>query len=86
MRRRFGVMIRLDLDDDAADAVNQQGGPDQVGRDLAHAAGKERTLERPAQLGCGLIRGDGVLSHSNRQDANRQDEKCVADATRQPLC
>src|SRR6266436_8729313 len=62
MRGRFGVMIGLDLDDDAADAVNQQSRPDQVGRDLVHAAGKERTLERPAQLGCGSIRRDGVLS------------------------
>jgi hypothetical protein len=42
------VMIGLELDDDATDAVHQQGCPDQVRRDLVYAAGKERTLERPA--------------------------------------
>src|ERR1700732_3914840 len=59
VRRRLGVMIGLDLDDDAADAVHQQGGADQVGRDLMHAASKESTFE----LFTGRGRGS-VLGHS----------------------
>ena len=51
MRGRIGVMIGLDLDDDAADAVHQQRRADQVGRDLMHAAGEEGALERFAQSG-----------------------------------
>ena len=38
VRRRIGLVIGLDLDDAAADAVDQQRGSDQVGRDLMHAA------------------------------------------------
>ena len=38
MRRRLGVVIGLDFDDDAADAVDQQRRADQVGRNLEHAA------------------------------------------------
>ena len=41
MRRRLGVVIGLDLDDDAADAIDQQGRADQIGRDLVDAAVKE---------------------------------------------
>ena len=59
-------MIGLDLDDDAADAVDQQRRADQVGRDLMHAAGEERALERPAQIGGGRDGGNAASSHSNR--------------------
>ncbi|MGY3117802.1 hypothetical protein ACVWXQ_001739 [Bradyrhizobium sp. S3.14.4] len=38
-------MIGLDLDDEAADAIDQHGGPDQVGRDLVDAAAEKRTLQ-----------------------------------------
>src|SRR5207248_9487891 len=48
MRGRIGVMIGLDLDDDAADTVYQQRRADQIGGDLVHAAGKERALARAA--------------------------------------
>src|SRR5947208_3004400 len=37
MRGGIGVMIGLDLDDDAADAVDQKRRADQIGRDLMHA-------------------------------------------------
>ena len=41
MRRRLGVMVGLDLDNDAADAVDQKRRADQVGRDLVHATVKK---------------------------------------------
>ena len=41
VRRRIGVMIGLDLDDEAADAVDQQRRADQVRRHLMHAAVKK---------------------------------------------
>jgi hypothetical protein len=50
MRSRFGVMIGFDLDNDAANAVDQQRRPDQVRRHLMDAAAKERTLQRPAEF------------------------------------
>ncbi len=46
MRRRLGVMVGLEFDDDAADAIDQKGRADQVGRDLEHAAAKEGPLEQ----------------------------------------
>ena len=58
MRRRFGVVIGLDLDNDPADAVDQQGRPDQLGRDQVDAAVKEGladALGRPGG-GAGLRR------------------------------
>jgi hypothetical protein len=58
-------MIGLDLDDDAADAVDQQRRTDQVGCDVVHAAGEEGALQRLAQFGCGLRGGEAALSHSN---------------------
>ena len=42
-------MIGLDLDDDAADAVDQERRADQIGRDLMHAAGKKRAFQRLAE-------------------------------------
>ena len=45
VRRRVGVVIGLDLDDPAADTVNQQRRPDQVGRHLMDGAVKEASLE-----------------------------------------
>jgi hypothetical protein len=45
MRGRIGVVVGLDLDDDAADTLNQQRRADQIGRDLMYAAGEERSLE-----------------------------------------
>ena len=41
VRGRLGVVIGLELDDDAAHAVEQQRRANQFGRDLVHAAGKE---------------------------------------------
>ena len=42
MRGRIGVMISLDLDDDAADAVDQKRRADQIGRDLWTLRAKKR--------------------------------------------
>src|SRR5690606_6146911 len=61
MRRRFGVMIGLHLDDDAADAVDQQGRADQVGSDIMHAAPEKRAREGFAEsrwiwaIGCQVL-------------------------------
>ena len=59
MRGRIGVMIRLDLDDDAADTVHQQGRADKIGGDLVHATREERAFERFAEfsVGCGSVLG-----------------------------
>jgi hypothetical protein len=56
-------MIRLDLGDDPADAVDQQRHPDQVGRDLMHAAVKKRAFQRLAEardVGLGRL---GIWRH-----------------------
>ena len=50
MRRRVGVVIGLDLDDDAADALEQQRRADQFGRDLVDAA-VEEALAQPGGIG-----------------------------------
>ncbi len=65
MRRRIGVVIGLDLDDDAADALEQQRRADQIGRDLVDAAGEEFAGEgegrgrsfmwKPFYAGCGHV-------------------------------
>ena len=63
MRGRIGVVIGLDLDNDAADAIDQQRRPDQVGRDLMHAAVKKRAFQRLAEArggGFGRLR---ILNH-----------------------
>ena len=41
VRCGIGMMVSLDLDDPAADAVDKQRHPDQFGRDLVHAALEE---------------------------------------------
>ena len=51
MRRRVGVMIGLDLDNEATHAVHEQCRADQIGRDLMHAAGEEGTFEQFAGFG-----------------------------------
>src|SRR5206468_10717814 len=86
MRGRIGVMIGLELDDDAADAVHQKRRTDQIGRNLVHAAGKERALERPAKALADRARqnaigGNAALSHSMEglQTAEKSG-KCVAKA------
>ena len=61
VRRRLGMMIGLDLDDDPADAVDQHGRTDQVGRDLVDAAVEKAALQGLAQPWCGSLRG---WSHS----------------------
>jgi hypothetical protein len=57
VRGRIGVMIRLDFDNDAADAVDQERGADQIGRDLMDAAVKKLTSQRLADAWQGRIRG-----------------------------
>src|SRR6266404_1796793 len=60
MRGRIGVMVGLDLDDDAADALEQQRRADEIGSDRVHAAGKETSAE---QLGHrGVSTGGGVAA------------------------
>ena len=63
MRGRLRVMIGLDLDDDAADAVDQQRRPDQVGRDLENATVKKRAFQRLAETRDGRAGRLCVLNH-----------------------
>src|ERR1700730_5591936 len=63
MRGRIGAMIGLDLDDDAADAVDQQRRANQIGGDFMDAAGEEGALERFAEL---LLACGSVLGHSGQ--------------------
>jgi hypothetical protein len=76
MRRRIGVMVGLDLDDEAADPVHQERGADQVGRDLMHAAREKGTLERLAQGGIEGRRGSAgalrIWSHFNGKNQRKQ--------------
>ena len=66
VRRRIGVVIGLDLDDPAADVIDQQRRPDQVGRNVVDAAGEERAMEASQmalpmlQCGCRLWRGGNI--------------------------
>src|SRR5690242_10988210 len=46
MRRRFGVMIGLHLDDNAANPVKQQSRADEIRRHLKYVARKKRSPER----------------------------------------
>ena len=46
VRRRIGVVIGLDLDDHAADALEQERRAHELGRDLVHAAGEEVAADR----------------------------------------
>ena len=61
------MMVGLDFDDDAAHPIHQKGGADQFGRNLMHAPGKERGLEKPgfchlrAPAGKGLVNGHVAL-------------------------
>jgi hypothetical protein len=48
--RRVGVMIRLDFDQAAPDAVNQENRSDQIGRHLVNAAAEEGAGERPGHV------------------------------------
>jgi len=45
MGRRVGLMIGLNLDDDAADSLEQQGRADEIGSDDVYAAGKKTSVE-----------------------------------------
>jgi hypothetical protein len=49
--RRILVVVRLDLDDPPADAVDEQRHPDQLGRDLVDAAGEELTPDGARRSG-----------------------------------
>jgi len=44
VRRRVGVVIGLDLDNSAADTVNEQCRADQIGRNIMNASGEERLV------------------------------------------
>ena len=61
-------MIGLELDDDAADAVDQERGANQIGRDLMHAAAKEGAFELMAKvlLIQWAILQCAILSHSSQ--------------------
>ena len=52
MRGRVGVVIGLDLDDAAADAINQKARSDQFGRHLMDAAGEEAAAEAGRFVHC----------------------------------
>ena len=70
MRRRIGVMIGLDLDDDAADAVDQQRRADQVGRHLVHAAGEELRAFSGVAAAFWQWFGAGIWSHAGSRYAD----------------
>lgn len=60
------MMIGLDLDDDPADAVDQHGGPDQIGGDLTDAAREKARFSALPSRGVevfevGAIRGENRL-------------------------
>src|SRR6266852_2957023 len=83
MRRRIGVMVGLDLDDEAADPVHQERDANQVGRDLMHAAREKATLERFAQGGIEGRRGSAsalrIWSHFSGENQRKR-------AGMPPLC
>jgi hypothetical protein len=62
VRSRVQMVIGLDLDDDTADAVDQERCSDQVGGNLMHAAIKKRAFQRLAEArgGNGRLR---IWSH-----------------------
>src|SRR6516162_10868895 len=49
MRGRVGVMVRLDFDDDPADAADQKGRADQIGRDHMYAAREKAAAQLLAE-------------------------------------
>ena len=75
MRRRVGVVISLDLDDDAADAVHQQRGANQVRRDLVDAAVEEGAFQRFAGL---LLASRWFFGHRRRYKTGRGPRRAVA--------
>jgi hypothetical protein len=52
------VVIGLDLDNAAADAVEQKGRADQVGRDRMHAA-RKKTWSDAGHFGCEMVKEFG---------------------------
>jgi len=63
VRRGIIGMVGLDLDDNAADAINQQRGPDQIGRHFVHAAVKKRAFQRLAEARGACFGRLRILSH-----------------------
>ncbi len=55
-------MVGLDLDDDAADALEQQRRADEIGGDRVHAAGKEASAEQLGPWHRGVSTGGGVAA------------------------
>ena len=76
MRGRLGVMIRLDLGDDAADAIDQQRRADEVGRDFMHAAVEKRAFQRLAEADGGGIGRLRVSNHFQVRIARGTGENC----------
>src|SRR6516225_8027336 len=62
MRGRIGVVVGLDLDDDAADALEQERRADEIGGDRVHAAGKETSAEQLGPWHQGVSTGNGVAN------------------------
>src|SRR5215213_1889929 len=63
VRGRVQMMIRLDLGDDAADAIDQKRRPDQVGGYLMYAAIKKQAFQRLAEARGGDIGRIRIWSH-----------------------
>ena len=79
VRRRVGVVIGLDLDDQAADVVDEQRGPDQFGGDLVDAAGEERaaeSAERHRVLQCGYSCGAAATSREHLDYSPPRTQPC----------
>src|SRR5262249_49275983 len=75
VRRGIGVVIGLDLDDDAADALEQQRRADEIGRHLVHAAGKEFSAEQGCHWGYRL-RGRPCLAHGLGNAPYKRSLRC----------
>ena len=56
-------MICLDLDNEAADTIDQKRGPDQLRRDLMHAAVEKAAFQRLAEARGGRCGRFDVLDH-----------------------
>ena len=57
MRGRIGVVIGLELDNDAADTIDEQRRADQIGRDFEHGTIEKRTAKARGRHGCVDDRG-----------------------------
>ena len=73
------VVVRLDLDDHAADAVDEQRGADQLGRDVVHRAREELTRERVTRACPASSRSEATPGRAETRRRCRYAEKSAGD-------